>query len=225
MKVPTSPRTKEAVMRKLASPLAREHAHRKVLVDNTDRLARIVYRLGSYGRLSAHMLRHGVQPIDIIRTQFPLIRPNPTRPVLFTIELTNHCNLRCNYCTNRLGLRERGFMTEETFARVVDGIRRLGINRVRVVGGGEPTLHPTFGAFLRKAAQATHYLSVLSNGQWRHPLRTIREMLDAPVDLIEVSVEGTDGDRYKASTDGTVTCLCATTRSHNTALPASYWVT
>jgi MoaA/NifB/PqqE/SkfB family radical SAM enzyme len=146
------------------------------------------------------MIRRGVPFRDIVRTQSPLLSPDPARPVLFTVELTNYCNLGCNYCTNRLVLRERGFIADDTFAAVADGVRRLGINRVRVVGGGEPTLHQHFARFVRELAAATPYLSVLSNGQWKRPLRTVRAMLEAPVDLIEVSVEGADADRYREST-------------------------
>lgn len=170
--------------------------------NNANRVARILFHLHAYGRISVHMIRNGVPITDIIRSQFPLVTPHPTRPVLITIELTNHCNLRCVYCTSPLGLRERGYMTDDTFAAFIDGIKRLHINRVRVVGNGEPTLHPKYAEYIRGIARAAPYLQVLSNGQWGDPHRIIRAMLDAPANLIEMTVEGTRRDRYERSSAG-----------------------
>lgn len=169
------------------------------LVDNADRLARIAYRFNSYRRIALHMLRNGVPFYDIVRTQFPRVAPDPYRPVMVTLEFTNYCNMSCVYCSSRLGLRERGFMSEQTFAKAAEGIARMGVSRVRVVGGGEPTLHPRFDRFIPELAQVTRYLSVLSNGQWRNPGSVVSTMLSAPVRMIEVSVEGTEKERYEGS--------------------------
>lgn len=172
------------------------------IFNNANRVARILFRLSSYARISAHMIRSGAPVIDIIRSQFPLVTPCPAYPVLITVELTNHCNVRCVYCTNPLGLRERGYMTDGTFTTFIEGIKRLKINRVRVVGNGEPTLHPEFAGYIKRIARAGPYLQVLSNGQWRDPQRIIRALLDAPANLIEVTVEGTSRDRYERSSVG-----------------------
>ena len=167
--------------------------------DNTNRLKRILRNFNTYGRMSAHMIRHGIPLYDIARSQFPMVSKRPKRPVLFTIEFTNLCNLRCVYCSSSRGTREKGMMEAATFSRVADGIKQLGIPRVRVVGGGEPTLHPEFDRFVRELASSTRYLSVLSNGNWKKPHDTIRHLLEAPVDLIEISVEGMTKEVYERS--------------------------
>lgn len=171
-------------------------------INNPDRMSRILYRLNSYGMISMHMLKNGIPLFDILRSQFPLISPNPARPVLITLELTNCCNLRCSYCTNPLELRDRGFMQENVFENAVSGIKRLGIKRVRVVGNGEPTLHPKFKEYIARLSESTPYLQTLSNGQWKEPERIIDALLVAPVKLIEVTVEGMDAARYESSCNG-----------------------
>jgi hypothetical protein len=59
------------------------------LFNSCDRVARIFYRLSAYRRLSWHMLRQGVPALEILRTQFPLIDPNPHVPAVVGVEFTN----------------------------------------------------------------------------------------------------------------------------------------
>lgn len=170
--------------------------------NNADRVSRILYRLRSYGKISWHMVRNRIPVTDVVRSQFPLTCPDPKRPVLISVELTNWCDLRCNYCTNHLGLRDRGFMEEDVFRNVIDGIGRLGVKRVRAVGNGEPTKHPRFAEYISRLGDATPYLQFLSNGQWKQPERIIDTLLEARIPLIEVTVEGADARKYENSRKG-----------------------
>lgn len=167
--------------------------------NNANRMRRILTNFFAYGRMSINQIRSGLSPYEIARGQFPALSPRPKKPTQVTIEFTNHCNLKCVYCCTTLGLRETGMMEAATFTNVFRNIKQLGINRVRIVGGGEPTLHPEFGAFMEELARATKYVSVLSNGKWKNPGRVIEHLLLAPVDLIEVSVEGTTKEAYERS--------------------------
>src|SRR5215472_1858329 len=169
------------------------------LFNSSNRVARILYRLSAYRRLSWHMLRRGVPAREILRTQFPLIEPNPHVPALVSVEFTNYCDLRCVYCTSPLGLRPRGFMQRETFERFLEGIKQLGVSRVNVVGNGEPTLHPEFTSFIRELGRNVPYVHVLTNGQWKRPQDIINAMLEAPVSVVGVSVDGADKKGYEKS--------------------------
>ncbi len=173
-----------------------------VRFNNADRVSRILYRVRSYGKISLHMIRNGIPVTDVARSQFPLTCPDPKRPVLISIELTNWCNLKCNYCTNHLKLRPRGVMEEEVFHKVIEGIKRLGVRRVRAVGNGEATLHPRFAEYISRLGDATPYLQFLSNGQWKQPERMVSILLEAKIPLLEVSVEGMDAARYEGSSKG-----------------------
>ena len=169
---------------------------------NTNRVARILYRLNAYGRLSLNMLSYGIPPSDILRSQFPYVQPNPSAPVQATVEFTNYCNLRCVYCTSPLGLRPRGFMNEAVLNKVVEDLSELGVHRVRVIGNGEPTLHPNFGSFVSKLCGVVPYVTVLTNGQWKRPQDTIAHVLAGPVRMVEVSVDAGDKEGYEASRVG-----------------------
>jgi len=172
------------------------------LFNNTNRIARILYRMGAYRRLSWHMLCHGVPAMDLARTQFPRLMREPQRPALVTLELTNYCNLRCVYCTSPLGLRPRGFMARKTFERFLESAHELGVSRVRVVGNGEPTLHPEFSSFIRAMGKAIPYVTVLTNGQWQKPAEVVATLLDAPVRMVEVSVDGGEREIYEKARVG-----------------------
>jgi MoaA/NifB/PqqE/SkfB family radical SAM enzyme len=93
----------------------------------------------------------------------------------------------------------RGMMASATFAKVLEDLKQLGTHRVRVVGSGEPTLHPEFASFIAALCQVTPFVSVLTNAQWRHPQKTIDAMLDAGVGVVEVSLNGDDKEGYESS--------------------------
>lgn len=169
--------------------------------DNTRRVARAVDRFGAYARQLAHATRRGASPIGLVRTQFPFLLPDAAKPAFVTLELTNKCDLRCSYCENQLGLRAKGFMSEAVFGRVVDSVAELRVDRVRLVGNGEPTLHPRFCEYIERLVAVSPYVTVLSNGQWRSETMAER-LLATGVAMIEFSVDGMDAPRYEASREG-----------------------
>ena len=73
--------------------------------------------------------------------------------------------------------------------------------RIRVVGNGEPTLHPEFSAMISELGKACGYVQVVTNGQLLNQ-RVIDAMLRAPVRLIEVSVNSNSAEGYAASRVG-----------------------
>jgi len=60
--------------------------------------------------------------------------------MLVLIEQTNHCDLQCVSCPNRLNQRPRGIMSAANFRRIVDQINHLKDERVALHGFGEPLL-------------------------------------------------------------------------------------
>jgi MoaA/NifB/PqqE/SkfB family radical SAM enzyme len=177
-------------------------AEKSAIRDYANRKAKILGRLSSYARMSWHMWRGGVPALEILQTQFPNMAKEPRRPALVTLELTNHCDLSCPYCNSPLNLLPRGMMAKATFTKVLEGLKGLGMHRVRVVGSGEPTLHSEFASFIAELCQVTPFVSVLTNAQWRHPQKTIDAMLDAKVRVVEVSLNGDNKEGYEASRPG-----------------------
>lgn len=170
------------------------------LIDNTRRLARMIHRWRAYSKIARRALRR-IPPATLARSHFPFLLPDAPVPPILTVELTNACNLACTYCTSPLALRPRGVMQDATFEKLVASVRGDQIPRVRLVGNGEPTLHPHFAAFARMMAAATPFLSIVTNCQ-RLSDATIDAMLDAPFQLIEVSVDGGDKESYERSRVG-----------------------
>src|SRR5690242_19696298 len=119
------------------------------LFDNTKRIARIGYRARYYRKVGMSAARH-IPMVTLLRSHFTFLLPEYSRPAHLTIELTNNCNLKCPYCTSPMNIRTKGYMSQETFALLVKQIMDFGIHRVRVVGNGEPTLHPKFPTIIRE---------------------------------------------------------------------------
>ncbi|TET60291.1 MAG: radical SAM protein [Candidatus Stahlbacteria bacterium] len=170
------------------------------LWDNSNRIAKILYRIRPYGIISWHVLKKGVPFMEIARTQFPYVLPNANRPSAIAVEFTNHCNINCVYCNNPKIVRPRGFMSIKTFSRLIKNIIEMNISRV-IVGGGEPTLHPKFASFTSELAKSVKFLSIVTGGQWTRK-EIAYEMLEAPFDLIEISVDAGGKQNYEKSRKG-----------------------
>lgn len=69
------------------------------------------------------------------------------------LEITEKCNLACSHCyAESTPLRPlEGRMTLENWIEVLDEAAAMGVRGIQFIGG-EPTLHPHFGALLRHAA-------------------------------------------------------------------------
>lgn len=168
--------------------------------DNSNRIAKILYRIKPYCKISWHALKKGVLFIELARTQFPFMLPNANKPSALVVEFTNTCNIYCVYCNNPKIERPRGFMSTKTFSRLLQNIREMNISRV-IVGGGEPTLHPQFASFTKELAKTTKFLSIVTNGQWKRE-EIFHEMLLAPIDLIEISVDAGSKKNFENSRKG-----------------------
>ena len=167
------------------------------MFDNTRRLARLAYRMSYYARVVCGALGR-VTVSTMLRSHFPFALPDGNLPAHLTIEFTNCCNLACPYCTSPLGIRRRGMMDQTTFSILLSQIRECGLPRVRVVGNGEPTLHPHFCEMIRALAVSCRYLNLVTNGQCLdEPMA--RAILEAPVRLVEVSADSDTKLDYERS--------------------------
>jgi hypothetical protein len=76
------------------------------------------------------------------------------------IELTNHCNRRCNYCGNRMMKRPRGFADDQMIDRCIFLLNRLGQTSVGLNHYGESLLHQKLIKYISRfnASGITPYL-------------------------------------------------------------------
>lgn len=74
-------------------------------------------------------------------------------PAVFVIEPTSHCNVNCIMCPNSLIKPESlGSMSIETLERIASKINPYA-ELVMLYFMGEPTLHPSFASYLRRARE------------------------------------------------------------------------
>jgi hypothetical protein len=92
-------------------------------------------------------------------------------------------------------------MNDATFSNLVCQVKTMKVGKVSIVGNGEPTLHPKFTVFVRELAEAKNFLSLTTNGQLLDS-KCIHNILEAPVDMINVSVDGKDKEGYEQSRIG-----------------------
>ena len=163
--------------------------------DNANRLARVTYRFNTYLKIA--LASRGRAPVKaLVRKQFPFIFSDATAPPSVCIEFTNHCNLACTYCTSPLKLRPQGWMEPATFDNLVRQIKDAGVRWISIVGNGEPTLHPKFPEYVRRLAAVTKFVELTTNWQ-RVNDDLIYSVLQAPVNLMHVSLDGASKEQYE----------------------------
>jgi len=79
-----------------------------------------------------------------------------------SIELTNHCNLRCRHCADERHGCE-GDLKMETMEKVLCNAGAYGFEHLSFTGG-EPTMHPSFFRILDMITGAGYKFSFVSNG-------------------------------------------------------------
>jgi MoaA/NifB/PqqE/SkfB family radical SAM enzyme len=131
-----------------------------------------------------------------VRTQFPFWMRDAATPPTISLELTNHCNLRCSYCTNPTTLRPRGFMGEKTFRRLLDELALGRIYSVGICGNGEPTLHPHFSEYVHRLSRAAPLVTLTSN--WQRVTDDIATAALETAREIHISVDDATRNGYEA---------------------------
>lgn len=90
------------------------------------------------------------------------------RPLAVQLHLTGRCNLRCAHCVYG-GLiptltRPASDLDPARMSAFLRAFSRLGGSAVELTGGGEPTLHPAFGAVVDDALTLGLRVGVITNG-------------------------------------------------------------
>ncbi len=84
---------------------------------------------------------------------------------IHNIELTNFCNLKCNYCPHQRMARPKGHMSAETLAKCIElYLKRRLMPRLVIHHFGEPLLHPELEDRLTQIARAGIETQMSTNG-------------------------------------------------------------
>jgi len=137
--------------------------------------------------LTAINLRHRL--VHNFRSNGSAINIHP--PELFTVVLTDRCNLRCVEChyayseVDGYQLNQVGGMNIEIYCKV---LKELNNNPIVSITGGEPLLHQKVADFIAYAKANNHLCTLVTNG-WLLAKRA-QELCNAGLDILTVSFDG-----------------------------------
>jgi len=107
----------------------------------------------------------------------------PPRPFSASLAITNHCNLRCEYCN--APFLAGGGLSLELVELVMDRLHAIGVRRLGIFGG-EPLVRKDCAQITRGAKKRGFYLSINSNLQL---YSTFPEAFE-PADIVMTSIDG-----------------------------------
>jgi hypothetical protein len=113
-------------------------------------------------------------------------------PLSVNLDLTTACNYACEHCIDWETLNSGVSHDDARLCASLAEMAARGLRSVILIGGGEPTVHPTFGPVVRRLKGLGLQVAVVSNGSRNDRLLDVVERLDAR-DWIRLSLDaGTD---------------------------------
>jgi len=122
-------------------------------------------------------------------------KPFYQRVPWISVELTNHCNLRCAFCGNRNMTRPRGYMSWELLEKVVAECRQKKYTIMTLHGAGEPLLYPRLEEAVRLVKDNTGFANFSTNGVLMNAEK-VRKLLNAGLDSIHISLDSLNPKIY-----------------------------
>lgn len=112
------------------------------------------------------------------------------------LETTNYCNLECSFCNRNEVIGALRHMKLEKFVEMLEKIKHHPIKEAKLMGMGEPMLHPQFDEICRlfKEYFPDAFLIVATNCQYTlkegSKMRTKMENCMKYIDLLYFSIDG-----------------------------------
>lgn len=118
-------------------------------------------------------------------------------PISYSIEPTNHCNLKCPECPSGLGslTRPLGLLRIDYFKKLVDEIKSTGFY-IQLFFQGEPYINKNLPQMIDYAQKNNVYVSISTNGHFINKKNVESVLVHAPDKLI-FSVDGLDEESYQ----------------------------
>jgi MoaA/NifB/PqqE/SkfB family radical SAM enzyme len=112
------------------------------------------------------------------------------------IEPTNGCNLDCRTCMRNTWEEPIGRMSEATFERFLESIRKLSpIPSIFFGGLGEPLFHPRTVEWLARVKQSGARVELITNGTMLNE-KISHQIIQAGLDVLWVSLDGATPESY-----------------------------
>jgi uncharacterized Fe-S cluster-containing radical SAM superfamily protein len=116
-------------------------------------------------------------------------------PTRINLELTNECNLGCKHCPRSVMGRPLGFMPARLFSKITDEVARYPGTLIKVVGLGEPALHPQINDLMELIGERRIPSIVYTNGELFKAC-TAEQIVGWNAQTIIVSVDGLDAESF-----------------------------
>lgn len=118
-------------------------------------------------------------------------------PISYSIEPTNHCNLKCPECPSGLGslTRPLGFISPGFYEELIDEISESGFY-LQLYFQGEPYINKNLNRMIRYAQQKKMYVSISTNGHFFNE-KNIDSILNNAPDKLIFSMDGLDEISYQ----------------------------
>lgn len=134
--------------------------------------------------------------------EFLTIRsPVRSHPVLISVEPTNRCNLNCIMCpTNAPSTpdqRDRGDMSMETYARIIDQLAPAKNEEIGLIGGGDPLLGKNTLNMLEFNRSRNVKTILFTNGIALSPTKS-KNVLNTEIGSIHFSIDGATKETYES---------------------------
>jgi len=114
------------------------------------------------------------------------------------LEVTNVCNLNCTFCVNDVMTRDRGFMKEDLFKRLIDEISAdPGVEKVLFHVMGEPTLHPKIIELVNYAAKRVPRQILITNATTLTSDDSIIKIFNTGLTNLDLSFYSNTDDEFK----------------------------
>ena len=112
------------------------------------------------------------------------------------IEPTNRCNLECRTCMRNVWDEPLGQMSNETFLRIIEGLKRFSPPPAIFFGGfGEPLSHPEIVDMITLAKTLGSSVQLITNGTLLTKDLSKR-LIEAGLDMLWVSLDGAKPESY-----------------------------
>lgn len=118
-------------------------------------------------------------------------------PLSYSIEPTNHCNLKCPECPSGLGALTRplGLLRINEFKKLIDEIKDTGFY-VQLYFQGEPYINKELPQMIEYAQQNNIYISISTNGHFINE-KNVDYILEHAPDKLIFSIDGLTEETYQ----------------------------
>ena len=118
-------------------------------------------------------------------------------PISYSIEPTNHCNLKCPECPSGLGAltRSLGLLSTDDFKPMIDQIKNTGFY-IQLYFQGEPYINKNLPEMIKYAQSKNIYVSISTNGHFVNE-KTVDKVLNNAPDKLIFSMDGLDEESYR----------------------------